>query len=65
MGTANAMTADTALDLLWQLRQALMLTKGDAEKNGFKYGPQSTCVKALKAFDRWTDEMAELENCDT
>jgi hypothetical protein len=33
-----------------QLYRALLLAKSDAEKSGFSYGPQSTIVKALHAY---------------
>ena len=39
--------------LAGQLWKALRLTKCDAEKNGFSYGSQSNCVKAMKAFEKW------------
>ena len=39
--------------LIHQLYRALVLTKSDAEKNGFSYGSQSNCQKALQAFNRW------------
>ena len=33
--------------------RALQLTKSDAEKNGFKYGRQSNCVKALTEYNKY------------
>jgi hypothetical protein len=36
-------------DLADQLYHALELTKSDAEKNGFEYGAQSNCMKAITA----------------
>ena len=46
--------------LLRQLYRALILTKSDSEKDGFKYGDQSICVKALKAYEKWdASQMAE------
>jgi hypothetical protein len=40
--------------LVRQLYWALLLTKSDAERNGFTYGPQSACQKAIAAFAKWT-----------
>ena len=39
--------------LIQLLRDALSLTKHDAERTGSYYGSQANCVKALKAADRW------------
>lgn len=39
--------------LAGQLWKALRLTKPDAEKHGFSYGPQFICIKAMRAFDKW------------
>ncbi len=39
--------------MMRKLHWALVLTKADAEKNGFEYGGGSTCNKAIKAFEKW------------
>jgi len=41
--------------LVQQLHDVLMLTRCDAEKNGFEYGCQSNCAKALKAAAIWLE----------
>ncbi len=45
--------ADTTYALVQQLRRALLLTSIDAERNGFCYGSQSNCVKALADSAKW------------
>lgn len=37
---------------LQKIKNALELTKSDAEKDGFSYGSQSECAKALKLLTR-------------
>lgn len=44
---------ERATRLIRDLRDALRLTKCDAERHGERYGNQANCVKALKAADRW------------
>lgn len=39
-----------------KMYRALQLTKSDAEKNGFKYGRQSNCVKALTEYNKYKGE---------
>jgi hypothetical protein len=53
-GTIGGATIMATIEhLAEQLYCALVLTKIDAERNGFTYGAQSNCVLALKAYDKW------------
>jgi hypothetical protein len=46
---------DPTYALIQRLRRALYLTSIDAERNGFTYGPQSICVKALADSAKWLE----------
>jgi hypothetical protein len=48
---------EQTMRLIRKLRNALALTKNDAERTGAAYGRQATCVTALKAADRWLATM--------
>lgn len=50
--------------LIVALHRALVLTKKDAERDGFKYGQQSTCQKALDAFAKFEPQSSKHDGTD-
>lgn len=44
------MSRQKELPIIQELAWALFLTKADAEKSGFIYGPQSTVCRALNKY---------------
>lgn len=46
-------TEERTLRLIERMYRTILLLKADAEKNGFTYGPQSACQKAIDEYQRW------------
>ena len=52
---------ERTLKLIYRLQRAVLLTKADAERDGFTYGEQSVPVKALNEFAKWEQARQEEE----
>lgn len=44
---------ERTIRLIERLYRAVLLLKADAEKQGFVYGEQSVCQKAIEEYHRW------------
>lgn len=54
---------ERTMRLIERLYRTVLLLKADAEKNGFAYGDQSVCQKAIAEYQRWNkDRQAAQKN---
>lgn len=55
------MSRHREMPIIQELAWALILTKGDAERHGFKYGPNSTVNKALQRYQAFCRDPVNIK----